>query len=90
MISIMRGQVYRSRLPRYVSGFDLPHKTGDFVPYIANDVGVLINAQHKIVICVFTDKQDVREGQPTALMGEAIENAIGRIGQQVADYYGFK
>ena len=90
MVNIMRGQLYRSRLPRYVSGFDLPHKTGDFVPYIANDVGLLINAQHKIVICVFTDKQDVREGQPTALIGEAIENAIGRIGQQVADYYGFK
>ena len=89
MLNIMRGQIYRSRLPRYVSGFDLPHKTGDFVPYIANDVGLLINAQHKIVICVFTDKQDMREG-PTTLIGEAIENAIGRIAQQVADYYGFK
>lgn len=90
MLNIMRGQIYRSRLPRYVSGFDLPHKTGDFVPYIANDVGLLINGQHKIVICVFTDKQDLTEGMPTALIGEAIENAIGRIGEQVADYYGFK
>jgi beta-lactamase class A len=90
MLNMMRGQLYRSRLPRYVSGYDLPHKTGDFVPYIANDVGVLINGQHKIVISVFTDKQDMREGQPTALIGEAIENAIGRIAQQVADYYGYK
>src|SRR6185369_10902539 len=89
MLNMMRSQLYRSRLPRYVSGFDLPHKTGDFVPYIANDVGLLINAQHKIVICVFTDKQDMREGQSTALIGEAIENAIGRIAQQVADYYGY-
>lgn len=89
MLGIMRGQLYRSRLPRYVSGYDLPHKTGDFVPFIANDVGLLINPQHKIVICVFTDKQDMREG-PTTLIGEEIENAIGRIAQQVADYYGFK
>jgi len=90
MLNMMRGQLYRSRLPRYVSGYDLPHKTGDFVQYIANDVGLLINAQHKIVICVFTDKQDMREGQSTALIGEDIENAIGRIAQQVADYYGYK
>jgi beta-lactamase class A len=90
MIDIMRGQLYRTRLPKYVSGFQLPHKTGDFVPWIANDVGLLINNQHKIVICVFTDKSDLAEGEPTALIGAAIEDAIGRVGQQVADYYGFK
>jgi len=90
MVGMMRGQIYRTRLPKYVSGFDLPHKTGDFVPHIANDVGLLINGQHKIVICVFTDKQDMREGQPTAIIGATIEDAIGRIGQQVADYYGTK
>jgi len=90
MLDMMRGQLYRTRLPKYVSGFELPHKTGDFVPYVANDVGLLINSQHKIVICVFTDKQDMREGMPTALIGNAIEDAIGRIGEQVANYYGFK
>ena len=90
MLGIMRGQLYRTRLPKYVSGFQLPHKTGDFVPWIANDVGVLINSQHKIVICVFTDKADIAEGEPTTLIGAAIEDAIGRIGEQVADYYGFK
>jgi len=90
MLAIMRGQLYRTRLPKYVNGFQLPHKTGDFVPWIANDVGLLINGQHKIVICVFTDKADIAEGEPTALIGAAIEDAIGRVGQQVADYYGFK
>jgi beta-lactamase class A len=90
MIAIMRGQLYRTRLPKYVSGFQLPHKTGDFVPWIANDVGLLINDQHKIVICVFTDKGDITEGEPTTLIGAAIEDAIGRIGQQIADYYAFK
>lgn len=90
MLGTMRGQLYRTRLPKYVSGFQLPHKTGDFVPWIANDVGLLINGQHKIVICVFTDKSDIAEGEPTALIGATIEDAIGRIGEQVADYYGFK
>lgn len=89
MLGIMRGQLYRTRLPKYVSGFQLPHKTGDFVPWIANDVGVLINQQHKVVICVFTDKSDIPEGQPTTLIGAEIEDAIGRVAQQVADYYGF-
>ncbi|HZU22037.1 MAG TPA: serine hydrolase, partial [Terriglobales bacterium] len=41
MLGIMRGQLYRTRLPKYVSGFQLAHKTGDFVPWIANDVGLL-------------------------------------------------
>ena len=44
----------------------------------------------KIVICVFTDKADIAEGEPTPLIGAAIEAAIGRLGQQVSDYYGFK
>ena len=41
MLAFMRGQVYSSRLPRYLSGWRIPHKTGDFLPYIGNDVGVL-------------------------------------------------
>jgi beta-lactamase class A len=35
MLQIMRGQVYSSRLPRYVEGYRIPHKTGDFMPYIS-------------------------------------------------------
>ena len=41
MLQMMRGQLYRTRIPRYLSGFRIPHKTGDFLPYIGNDVGVL-------------------------------------------------
>lgn len=32
----------------------------------------------------------MREGMPTAVIGATIEGAIGRIAQQVADYYGAK
>jgi beta-lactamase class A len=55
MIAIMNGQIYRTRIPKYVVGFQTPHKTGDFVPFIANDVGLLVNAQRKVVISVFTE-----------------------------------
>jgi hypothetical protein len=56
MLQIMRGQVYTTRLPRYVSGFAIPHKTGDFLPYVGNDVGILESPNRNIVICVFTAK----------------------------------
>ena len=46
MLQILRGQIYRTRIPRYLSGFRVPHKTGDFLPYIGNDVGVLEVVRH--------------------------------------------
>ncbi len=39
MLQIMRGQLYRTRIPRYVTGYRIPHKTGDFLPYVGDDVG---------------------------------------------------
>src|SRR5258708_36208754 len=41
MLQIMRRQVYSSRPPRYGTGFRLAHETGDFLPYIGNDVWLL-------------------------------------------------
>src|SRR5258708_18053181 len=40
MVQMLRGQVYSSRLPKYVTGFRVPQNTGDFLTYITNDVGV--------------------------------------------------
>jgi hypothetical protein len=40
MMGILRGQLYTTRLPKYVTGFRVAHKTGDFLPYVGNDVGV--------------------------------------------------
>jgi beta-lactamase class A len=54
MLQIMRGQVYSSRLPKYVTGFRVPHKTGDFLPYIGNDVGIMESDTRHVIICVFT------------------------------------
>lgn len=80
MMQMMRGQVYSSRLPKYVTGFRLPHKTGDFLPYIGNDVGVLESEKQRIVISVFTAHHYG--------VGTYLEDGIGRIAELVANYYG--
>jgi beta-lactamase class A len=82
MLQILRGQVYSSRLPKYVSTFRVAHKTGDFLPYIGNDVGIFESARRNVIVSVFTANHF---GQ-----GVMLEDAIGRIGQQVADYFSYR
>jgi beta-lactamase class A len=82
MLEIMRGQVYSSRLPKYVTGFRVPHKTGDFLPYIANDVGILESSNRNVVLCVFTAHHYG--------VGPNLEDAIARISEQVANYFGYR
>jgi beta-lactamase class A len=82
MLQILRGQLYRSRIPRFLSGWSVPHKTGDFLPYIADDVGVLEAPGRTVVLSVFTANH---YGS-----GEALEAAIGRVAEQVAAYFGYR
>jgi len=82
MLQIMRSQVYSSRLPKYVTGFRVPHKTGDFLPYIGNDVGILESQNRHIIISVFTARHNG--------IGPNLEDAIGRIAEQVANYFAFR
>ena len=82
MLAIMRGQVYRTRLPKYVNDFVIPHKTGDFLPYIGNDVGIFESPTRNIVVSVFTADHF---GE-----GAALEDAIGRIGERIADYFSYR
>lgn len=82
MMEIMRGQVYSSRLPKYVTGFRVPHKTGDFLPYIGNDVGLLESPKRNVVICVFTAHHFGS--------GPSLEDAIARISEQTANYFAFQ
>jgi hypothetical protein len=82
MLGMMRSQLYRTRIPRYIhQRFRIPHKTGDFMPFIGNDVGILEsqNDQHHVVICVFTAHHYG--------VGTYLEHAIGRIAQRVAEYF---
>ncbi len=82
MLQIMRGQVYRTRIPRYVTGYRIPHKTGDFLPFVGDDVGALEADAQTIVICVFTGNH---YGS-----GEMLENAIGLVARDVADYFAYR
>ncbi len=80
MLQIMRGQVYATRIPKYVSGYRIPHKTGDFLPYIGNDVGILESRNRNIVLCIF-DAHHYGSGA-------YLEDAVGRIAELVGNYFG--
>jgi beta-lactamase class A len=82
MLRIMRGQLYRTRIPRYLTGYTIPHKTGDFLPYVGDDVGVLEAPGRTIVISVFTGNHFGS--------GEALENAIGLVAKEVGDYFAYR
>jgi len=82
MLRIMRGQLYRTRIPRYVTGYTIPHKTGDFLPYVGDDVGILEAPGKTIIVSVFTGNHFGS--------GEALENAIGVVARDVADYFAYR
>jgi beta-lactamase class A len=82
MLRIMRGQIYRTRIPRFLSGFVVPHKTGDFLPYIGDDVGVLESPGVRVVVSIFTANHF---GQ-----GWMLEEAIGRVAAEAAAYFGYR
>ncbi len=82
MLQIMRGQLYRTRIPRYITGYRVPHKTGDFLPYVGVDVGMLEAQGKTIIVSIFTANHFGS--------GETLENAIGLVAKQVADYYSYR
>jgi beta-lactamase class A len=82
MLRIMRGQLYRTRIPRYLTGYTIPHKTGDFLPFVGDDVGMLEAPGKTIIISVFTGNHFGA--------GEALENAIGLVAKEVGDYFAYR
>lgn len=82
MLQILRGQLYRTRIPRYLTGYRVPHKTGDFLPFVADDVGVLEGQGQTIVLSVFTGDHFGS--------GETLENAIGLVATEVGDYFAYR
>ena len=84
MLRHLRGQLYATRIPRYLALTPFPnrppHKTGDFLPYIGNDVGVLEGNGRRVVVSVFTANHFGN--------GFVLEDAIGRIAEQIANYFG--
>jgi beta-lactamase class A len=82
MLEIMRGQLYRTRIPRYLTGYRIPHKTGDFLPFVGDDVGVLEAPGKTIVLSIFTAHHFGS--------GEVLENAIGLVAKDVGDYFAYR
>jgi beta-lactamase class A len=82
MLRIMRGQLFRTRIPRYIAGYTIPHKTGDFLPYVGDDVGMLEAPGRTIILSVFTGNHFGS--------GEMLENAIGLVARDVSDYFAYK
>jgi len=82
MLQMMRAQLYRTRIPRYVTGYRIPHKTGDFLPYVGDDVGMLEAQGKTIIVSIFTANHFGS--------GEALENAIGLVAKDVADYFTYR
>ncbi len=82
MLQIMRGQLYRTRIPRFLSGYRIPHKTGDFLPFVGDDVGVLEAPGKTIILSIYTGHHFGS--------GEMLENAIGLVAKDVGDYFGYR
>lgn len=79
MIRVMRAQQAGSRrLPHFVE-VPIAHKTGDFPPVLANDVGIAFARSGPIVISFFTNAI-------AGPYGEA-EDRIGRAAQLIVNYF---
>ena len=82
MINILKQQLYSSRLPQRVQwqGVSVAHKTGDWPPIAANDVGILFHDGGPTIISVFTNQNrgDFFE----------LEATLGLIAQDIVEAWG--
>ncbi len=79
MIRMLRAQQSGARRLPHFLGVAVAHKTGDFPPMLANDVGIVVARSGPIVISFFAN---AIEGS----YGEA-EERIGRIAQLIVGYF---
>jgi beta-lactamase class A len=81
MMRIMRLQQMRTRIPKYLDGVSTPHKTGDFPPYIANDVGFIETPGSRVVVVFFS-------AHHRGIYAE-LEDAVARMSEQVWAYFNY-
>jgi beta-lactamase class A len=83
MLRMMGRQQFRTRIPRFMMGdVSTPHKTGDFPPYIANDVGLIQTGSARVVVVFFSAHH---RG-----FYQELEDAIGRMSEQVWAYFNYR
>lgn len=79
MLRMLRAQQSGARrLPHYLT-VQVAHKTGDFPPVLANDVGVIYSPSGPIVVAFFLNAI-------TEPYGEA-EDRMGRLAQRIVQYF---
>ena len=79
MMRMMRAQQSGARrLPHFLT-VPVAHKTGDFPPVLANDVGIVFARSGPIVISFFTNAIEGPYG--------GAEDRIGRIAQLIVEYF---
>ena len=81
MMRILRQQQMRTRIPRFLDNVSVPHKTGDFPPYIANDVGLIETPRARVVVVFFCSHH-------RGIYAE-LEDAVGRMSEQVWAYFNY-
>ncbi len=83
MLRMMGQQQFRTRIPRFMmDDANTPHKTGDFPPYIANDVGLIETPAGRVVVVFFS-------AHHRGFYSE-LEDAIGRMSEQVWAYFNYR
>jgi beta-lactamase class A len=83
MLRMMGRQQFRTRIPRFLmDDANTPHKTGDFPPYIANDVGLIETPAGRVVVVFFSAHH---RGYY-----QELEDAIGRMSEQVWAYFNYR
>jgi beta-lactamase class A len=80
LLRMMRAQQAGARrLPHFLTGIQVAHKTGDFPPVLANDVGVVYAPSGAIVVSFFLN-------EITGNYGKA-EDHMGRVTQRIVEYF---
>ena len=80
LVRMMRAQQSGARrLPHFLTGVQVAHKTGDFGPVLANDVGMVYATSGPIVVSFFLNAI-------TEPYGEA-EDRMGRLTQKIVAYF---
>ena len=82
MLDVLRGQFYDSRLPRFIKEqvMVVAHKTGEILPYVLNDTGIIFHEGGPTVVTVF-----VNQNRGTLL---EVEETIGRIAEALIRAWG--
>jgi hypothetical protein len=83
MMRLMGMQQMRTRIPKYMDGDTrTPHKTGDFPPYLTNDVGLIETPAGRVAVVFFS-------AHHCGYYSE-LEDAIGRMSEQVWGYFNYR